>query len=70
MIYYVVQVLKKWGNLTAGPYTIGGMSGAEGCNGFMPVFDSMATALAWRDENHPDAGVAGITDSEKEEIQA
>ena len=60
-IFYCVQVMRHWDSLRAGPFALNIEAAAPGCIAFMPIFKDEASAIRWRDEEHPTATIAAIT---------
>lgn len=60
-VFYVVQVMRKWTSVTVLGFPLAGEKDAPGCVGFLPIFDSLEAAKAWRTEQgHENAGIVSI----------
>jgi len=57
--HWVVLVLRHWNSLAAMGVPLA-MDQGEGLVGFLPAFDSLEAAVAWRGENHLDAAIVAI----------
>lgn len=62
-VWWLVQVFRKWSSLEVLGLPLNAHQ-YPGCEGFMPIFNSLEAAKAWRDEQHPSAGIVAIAQSE------
>ena len=58
-VRWVVQVLRQWSSLQVMGLPLNANQ-IPGCEGFLPVFSTLEAATAWRDEEHPNAGIVAI----------